>query len=153
MRQVALRHRVDLEIGAERDREHPRSRGSTRSGADHDERDESDQQAPLHEDQDTPHHVSYRRSSSLRIAASSGARSSSRPSSRRNEVVGLRASAGSSSAVWLTLRPMPRTTRPSAASGRIPAIFRPWTTTSFGSSTDASSGSAAATASPASGDS
>ena len=64
-----------------------------------------------------------------------------------------RVSAGSSSVVWLTLTPIPSTTRPTLASGRIPATFRPSIRTSFGwlssAATPVCSRSAAATASPA----
>ena len=54
------------------------------------------------------------------------------PVSIRSEVGGLAVSFGSSSVAWLTFTPIPSTTRPVLASGRIPTSLRPATTTSFG---------------------
>ena len=76
-----------------------------------------------------------------------------RPVSSRSEVAGCSARSGSCSAVWCTLIPIPRTTRPSRASARIPATFRPSISTSFGhltvGTTAATSASAWAHARPA----
>ena len=61
-----------------------------------------------------------------------GARSRTTPSIVRSEPAGARASAGSSSRVWLTLIPIPSTTAPSCASASTPATFERLTITSFG---------------------
>src|SRR5438270_9280537 len=147
MGQVTLRDRVDLEVGAERDREHPRLRGRA-GGPSEDQGSKRDEQC-AHGSQDTPDQALYPRSSSARIAASSGARSVSLPSSTRNEVGGFAASRGSSSEHWFTFTPIPSTMRPAVASGSTPAILRPSTMTSFGCETTAPAPIAEATASPA----
>ena len=54
------------------------------------------------------------------------------PFRSRSEVGATRASAGRSPASWFAFTPMPTTTSPSRTSARMPASFRPSTTTSFG---------------------
>ena len=58
----------------------------------------------------------------------------------------MRASAGSSAAVWFTFSPTPSTTTPSRASASTPATLRPSTSTSFGHLSCAERPSAASTA-------
>ena len=81
------------------------------------------------------------------------ARSNRRPAATRSEIAGKRGVGGSSSASWLTLIPIPQTTRLPDASSRIPATLPPSTRTSFGhltsAGTMASRSSVVATASPA----
>ena len=69
------------------------------------------------------------RAGSRRAAAPAATRGRSRC---RSDVGGLGVSAGSSSSVWLTLTPIPSTTRPTLASARMPATFLPSMSTSFG---------------------
>ena len=98
-----------------------------------------------------PAQAVYQRSSSPRMAASSCSRSVLAACSSRSEVA---VGTGSSARPSDTLTPIPTTIAPAYASARIPAIFRPATSTSLGhfswAGTAASARSALATATPAS---
>ena len=94
-------------------------------------------------------HAVYRLARSVRIAASRRSRSRQAASSRSSEVA---VGTGSSARVRVTLSPTPATTALPCASARIPAILRPFTSTSLGhfrvAMTPASARNAAATAIP-----
>src|SRR6185312_7060513 len=91
-------------------------------------------------------HARYPRASRVSTAVSSSSRSVLAAPDSSSEVA---AGSGSSAWVSVTLRPNPATIAPPCASARIPAIFRPPTSTSLGhfsrAGTAASSRSAAAT--------